>query len=66
MVEIEGAHYCPDCIATDARTGNYISLSNAVLYYNRYGIRHYTDGRHTDGLFAGNVRGNIYYFEPIS
>lgn len=66
MVEIEGAHYCPDCIAKDARTGNYISLSNAVLYYNRYGNRRYTDGRHTDGLFTGNINGNIYYFEPIS
>lgn len=66
MVEIEGAHYCHDCIATDARTGNYISLSNAVLYYNRYGNRRHTDGRHTDGLFAGNINGHIYYFEPIS
>jgi hypothetical protein len=65
MVEIEGAHYCPDCRVTDARTGNYISLSNAVLYYSRYGNRRYTDGRDTGGLFAGNVNGNIYYFEPI-
>ena len=66
MIEIEGAHYCNDCIVTDRRTGNYISLSNAVLYYSRYGNRYHTDGRHTDGLFAGNVNGNIYYFEPIS
>lgn len=66
MVEIEGAHYCGDCIVRDTRTGNYINRSNAVSYYNRYGSRYYTDGRHTEGLFAGNVSGSIYYFEPIS
>jgi hypothetical protein len=66
MVEIEGAHYCGDCIVTDARTGNYISRSNSVLYYDRFGHRYHTDVRRLEGLFAGNLNGNIYYFEPIS